>query len=144
MALLRPIYGAIAASATVSDTLKVNLGITIRKVPSPQPAPSAAPAVSVVSVSGRSVRLRFRDATNPHRVGRPVGVSSATILSYVGATPPASMGAWKFEANVSKVVVDVTFPNSVAAGSQVWFTVFWSNRKDEAGPPCDPVTTRSD
>ena len=100
--------------------------------------------VTVVSVSGRTVKLRFRDAANPHRVGRPVGVSSATILSYAGtagAAPPASLGAWKFEANVSRTLVDVTFPDSVAAGSPVWFTIFWSNRRDQSGPACDPIST---
>jgi hypothetical protein len=141
LALLRPMYGAISASATVSDTLKVNLGITIRKLPSPQPAPSTAPVTTVVSVAGRSVRLRFRDALNPHRTGKPIGVSSATILSFVGTTPPASLSAWKFEANVSKTVVDVTFPDTTAAGALVWFTAFWSNRKDQAGPACDPIST---
>ena len=139
--LLRPMYAAIAALTSVTDTQKVNLGITIRRPPSPQPAPGLAPIVSVVSVTGKTVRLRFGDASNPHRVGKPVGVSSATILSFLGATPPASMGLWKFEANVSKTVVDVVFPDTAAPGAQVWFTVFWSNRKDQSGPACDPIST---
>ena len=137
--LLRPMYGAISALTTVSDTLNVNLGIAVRRMPSPQPAPSLAPAVTVVSVTGRSVKLRLRDAASPHRIGKPVAVSSATIMSFVGTTPPASMGLWKFEANVSRTVLDVTFPDTVAAGAQVWFTVFWSNRRDQSGPACDPV-----
>jgi hypothetical protein len=141
LSLLRPMYGAIQASATVTNTQKVNLGITIRRLPTPVPAPSTEPVVTVVSVTGRSVKLRLRDAANPHRVGRPVGVASATILSYVGATPPASIGLWKFEGNVAKTVIDIVFPDTVAPGAQVWFTVFWSNRKDEPGPACDPVST---
>jgi len=141
LSLLRPMYGAIQASATVTNTQKVNLGITIRRAPTPVPAPSTEPVVTVVSVTGRTVKLRLRDAANPHRVGRPVGVASATILSYVGATPPAGIGAWRFEGNVSKTLIDVVFPDTVAPGALVWFTVFWSNRKDEAGPACDPVST---
>ena len=141
LSLLRPMYGAIQASATVTNTQKVNLGITIRRTPTPVPAPSTEPVVTVVSVTGRTVKLRLRDAANPHRVGRPVGVASATILSYVGATPPAGIGAWRFEGNVSKTLIDVVFPDTVAPGALVWFTVFWSNRKDEAGPACDPVST---
>ena len=140
LSLLRPMYGAIQASTTVTPTQKVDLGIAIRRMPTPQPAPSTAPVVSVVSVTGRSVRLRLRDAANPHRVGRPVGVASATILSYVGTTPPAGIGDWRFEANVSKTLLDVVFPDTVAPGALVWFTVFWSNRKDQAGPACDPVS----
>jgi hypothetical protein len=141
LSLLRPMYGAIQASATVTNTQKVNLGIAIRRLPTPVPAPSTAPVVSIVSVNGRSVKLRLRDSANPHRVGRPVGVASATILSYVGTTPPAGIGAWKFEGNVAKTVIDIVFPDTVAPGALVWFTVFWSNRKDEAGPTCDPVST---
>jgi hypothetical protein len=138
--ILRSIYSAIQASTTVSDTQKVDLGINIRRMPVPIPAPSTEPVVSIVSVNGRTVRLRLRDASNPQRVGRPVGVASATIFSYVGTTPPASMGEWKFEANVSKTLIDVIFPDSVAPGALVWFTVFWSNRKDQAGPACDPLS----
>lgn len=43
---IRPIYGAISASATLSDAQKVALGITIRRMPAPQPAPSTQPVVS--------------------------------------------------------------------------------------------------
>jgi hypothetical protein len=141
LSLLRPMYGAIQASATVTNTQKVNLGIALRRLPTPVPAPSTAPVVSVVSVNGRTVKLRLRDAANPHRVGRPVGVASATVLSYVGATPPPGIGAWRFEGNVSKTVIDVAFPDTVAPGALVWFVAFWSNRKDQPGPTCDPVST---
>lgn len=139
--LLRPMYGGISALTTVTDEQKIALGITVRKMPSPQPAPDTEPVVNVVFVRGRTVRLRFRDAGSTTRRGKPVGVATATILSYVGATPPADISAWKFEANVSRTLVDVTFPATTAPGAQVWFTVFWSNRKDQSGPACEPIGT---
>ena len=139
--LLRPAYAQIAALTSVTDAQKIALGITVRKVPAPQPPPADAPAVNVVFVRGRTVRLRLRDAASTTRRGKPVGVASATILSYVGSTPPADLGAWRFEANVTHTLVDVTFSAATAPGAQVWFTVFWSNRKDQPGPACDPVGT---
>jgi len=139
LALLRPMYAGIAALTSVTDAQKIALGITVRKSPAPQPAPADAPAVNVVFVRGRTVRLRLRDASSTTRRGRPAGVASATILSYVGTTPPADLAAWSFEANVTHTLVDVTFPAATAPGAQVWFTVFWSNRRDQPGPACDPV-----
>jgi hypothetical protein len=138
---IRPIYGACSASATLSDAQKVALGVSIRRLPAPQPAPTTQPVVSIVSVLGRTVQLRLRDSATPHRVGKPVNVSSATILSFVGATPPASIGQWKFEGNATKTVVDVTFPDTVAPGTLVWFAAFWSNGKDQSGPVSDPIST---
>ena len=133
-------YAAIQASATVSDVQKVALDITIRRLPTPQPAPGTKPVVSIVSVMGRTVQLRLRDAASPHRIGRPPGVSGATILSFVGAAAPASLGQWKFEGNITKTVVNVVFPDTIAPGSLVWITAFWSNRKDQSGPPSDPIS----
>ena len=139
--LIRPMYAQIAALTSISDTQKVNLGITVRRPPSPQPAPSTKPLVTVLSVNGRTARLRLRDAANEHRACRPAGVASATIMSFVGTTPPTSLNGWTFEGNVTKTVVDVTFPEATAPGAQVWFTCFWANRKDESGPASDPVNT---
>jgi hypothetical protein len=139
--LLRPMYAQVAALTSVTDAQKIALGITVRRHPAPQPAPSTAPAVNVVFVRGRTVRLRLRDAASTTRRGKPVGVASATILSYVGTTPPADLAGWRFEANVTHTLVDVSFAAATAPGAQVWFTVFWSNRKDQPGPACDPVGT---
>jgi hypothetical protein len=138
---LRSYYGQISAMTSVTDQQKINLGITVRKVPSPTPAPSSEPLVSLLYARGRTVRMRLRDADSTAKRGKPPGVSSATILSYVGATPPADMGAWKFESNVSRTLIDVTFPASTPAGAQVWFTVFWSNKRDQSGPASEPVCT---
>lgn len=138
---LRAYYAQIASMTTVTDQQKIDLGIVVRKLPSPTPAPSTEPVVTVVSVRGRTVTLRLRDGSSSHRIGRPVGVAAATVLSYVGATPPTSITGWNLEGVVSKTVVDVTFPDSVAPGAQVWFTCYWLNRKSQSGPACDPVNT---
>lgn len=141
LGLLRPMYGVISALTTVTDTQKITLGITVRKQPTPQPAPSTEPQIDIVSVSGRTVRIRLHDAASTSRRGKPAGVTSATIMSYVGATPPESVSGWKFEGNTTKTVVDVVFPDSAAPGAVVWICAFWSNRKDQSGPACDAVST---
>lgn len=138
---LRAYYGSIQSMTTVTDQQKINLGIVVRKAPSPVPAPSSEPQTSIVSVRGRTVRLRFRDADSTAKRGKPANVSTVTILSYVGSAPPADISDWTFEANVSRTLVDVTFPASTAPGAQVWFTAFWSNRKDQSGPACEPIGT---
>jgi hypothetical protein len=136
---LRAYYAQIASMTTVTDQQKVDLGITIRRRPSPTPAPSTEPVTTIDSVRNRTLRIRLRDASNPHRVGRPIGVASAAVLSYVGTAPPTSLSAWKLEGVVSKTLVDVTVPDSVAPGSQVWITAYWLSRKSQSGPASDPI-----
>ena len=70
-----------------------------------------------------------------------MGVASATSPSFAGATPLASVGQWKFEGNASKTVMDVTFPDTVAPGTLVWFAAFWSSGKDQSGSVSDPIST---
>ncbi len=72
--------------------------------------------------------------------GKPAGVSGASIFSYVEATAPSDISAWKFEGNTGKTAV-VVFPNTTAAGATVWLTAFWFNPRKQSGPACTPVST---
>jgi hypothetical protein len=131
----------VEGTATVTDAQKIELGLTVRQQPTPIPPPAVAPALDVVSVLGRTVKIRLHDATDAARRGKPAGVDGATVLSYVGTTAPADLGAWKFEGNTARTTVDVAFPNSVAPGAQVWLTAMWFNERKQAGPNCAPVGT---
>jgi hypothetical protein len=131
----------VEGTATVSDAQKIELGLTVRQQPTPIPPPAAAPALDVVSVLGRTVKIRLHDATDAARRGKPAGVDGAAVLSYVGATPPADLGQWRFEGNTTRTTLDVVFPNSVAPGAPVWLTALWFNERKQAGPNCAPVGT---
>jgi hypothetical protein len=141
VAYIRQTARTIQGTPTVTDQQKYDLGLTIRNAhPSPVPPPAHAPVLAVKSVTGRVVKFTLRDATSERR-GKPAGVSGATVLSYVGATPPDALGSWKFEGSTGKTTVEVQFPLSVAPGSKVWLIALWFNPRKQDGPACNPVST---
>lgn len=125
---------------TVTDAQKIALGLNVRATPTPVPPPGNPPTLDIVSVTGKTVKIRLHNDATSKRA-RPAGVTGTTIFSYVGATPPADITAWVFQGSSSKTIVDIAFDNTVAAGSIVWLTAFWYNGKGQSGPACAPVST---
>jgi hypothetical protein len=122
-----------------TDAQRQALGLTIRdNDPTPVPPPSTAPLIDVLSVKARTFELRLRDAVTSAK-RKPAGVQGATLFSYVGEEAPASLSDWKFEASTTRTDIEIDIPVTVPAGSKVWFTAFWFNRKSESGPATNPV-----
>jgi hypothetical protein len=126
-------------TATVTTAQKVTLGIPPRSLPSPIPAPSSAPNLDIVSTTGWTVRIKLHDSTSGSKRGKPAGVIGASIFSFVGAAAPSDVSLYKFEGNTGLTTIDVVFPNTLAAGTQVWITAFWFNGRKQSGPPCTPA-----
>jgi hypothetical protein len=124
----------------VSDAQKIALGLTVRGSYSPVPVPADPPALAIVSVIGRTVKIRVHSSATVTRA-RPAGVTGATVFSYVGTTPPGDLSTWRFQGSTSKAVIDVTFSDTAPAGSAVWLIAFWYNGKGQSGPACSPVPT---
>lgn len=135
---IRSLALIVAGTPTVTDAQKLELGMTIQAPPSDVPAPSVAPSLDIVKITGRTVQIRLHDATGEGKRSKPPQVKSAAICSYVGATPPSDPSAYKWEGSSGKQIVDVTFPESVEPGSQVFLTAMWLNEKQEPGPACEP------
>jgi hypothetical protein len=128
------------SGASVTDAQKTALGIPPRATPTPIPAPSTWPVVEIVSTSAWTVRIRLRSAGGGSR-GRAPGTTGASIFSFVGDAHPSDISQWKFEANVGRVTkIDVSFANTLAAGTKVWFTAFWFNGAKQSGPACPPIS----
>jgi hypothetical protein len=132
----------VQATPTVTNTQKSDLGLTVRDVsPAPVPPPAYAPDLDVVSVSGRTVRIRLHDSVSSTRRGRPVGVAGASVFSFVGAAPPVALADWKFEGNTTRTIIDVVFDDATPNGAAIWLTACWYNPRAQTGPTCTPVTT---
>ncbi len=114
----RLLAGLIEHTVSVSDAQKLELGLTVRKPPTPVPAPSASPNIDIVSVNGRSVKVRLH-GDEPGRRGRPAGVQGASVFSYVGEQPTDDISAWKFEGSTTRTRFDVEFPATVQPGTKV-------------------------
>lgn len=139
---VRQIARMIQGQITVTDQQRFDLGLTIRDAtPSPQPVPGFSPQVSVVSVSGRTARIRLKDSQDTTRRGRPDDVIGATIMTYVGSDTPTPTSDWKLQTNTGRTLVDVTFPETVPAGALVWISACWFNNRKESGPMSAPLST---
>ncbi len=136
----RELYSNVQASVTVSDARKIELGVHVKDVePSPQPVPSFAPGLSVVSINGRLVKIRLFDPAHPERKRMPAGVNGAIVMSYVGPTAPSDPSLYKMEGPTSKTTVDVLFPETALPGTQVWLCAMFFNQRKQMGFACIPV-----
>lgn len=139
---IRKLVKIIQAYPGTTDTERSDLGLTIPDTgPTPVPAPAEAPQLDVVARFNRTIKIRLHDASSPTSRGKPATVATATVFWAIGPAAPADMTGWTFYTNTGKTVVDVEFPDTVAAGAQVWITAFWSNAKGESGPACAAVGT---
>jgi hypothetical protein len=136
----RELYGFVQVNTSVSAEDKDMIGVKNRASPSPIGPPEESPAIDVDGVVGRTVRCRIHNGDALKR-GKPIGVKGSTVFSYVGATPPGDLGAWKFQGSTNKGSFEIVFDDTVPAGSQVWLTAFWFNEKSQNGPACTPITT---
>jgi len=140
---IRQLVNIIQAFPDLTNTQRVDLGITVPDAsPTPVPPPANPPVLTVVSTLGRVVKLQLRDFTDSEKRGRPEGVAGATILMFVGEEPPIDPVQWIFVLNTTRTTVDINFPPSVAPGARVWMTAFWKNPREQAGPTSVPVSAR--
>ena len=135
----RKLVAIVQAYPGTTNTMRSAMGITVRDSdPSPVSVPETAPLIDVMEVRGRTFELRLRDAVTTEK-RKPAGVQGATLFTHVGDEMPESLSDWTFVASTTKTDVEFTVPVTVPAGSKVWITAFWFNRKSESGPATDPV-----
>ena len=116
---IRELARIVQAFPGTSNTERSDLGLTIRdEEPSPIPQPTVAPVLTIVSVTGRIVKVKLKDAENLERRGQPTGVQGATILTYIGTDAPADPAAWSFHSNTSKTAIDVELPGDGPPGAR--------------------------
>ena len=137
----RELYAFVAANNSVSQANKVLLGIHQRAVPGPIPRPGVRPGMDILSVNGRTVGVHIHDSASSTKRGKPAGSVAAWVYSFVGAEYPSDPTLWSFEGSATKPKFEITFPSTVAGGTQIWVCAAWINSKQEAGPLSVPLTT---
>lgn len=137
--VVRKVARIIMANPAVTNARRAELGLTVRKTPAPIPAPSTAPTLDVVSVSGASFHLRIHG--EPVRTAKPDGVAGAQIYSFVGEAAPPDLKLWQQAAQVTRTEAVVTL-SDVIPGAQVWLIARWFNAKMEVGPLSEPINSR--
>jgi hypothetical protein len=140
---LRLLAGIVQAAPGTTNPMRVELRLSERHLePTPIPAPAMSPLLIIASVVGYTVKVLLRaEADDTSHRGKPEGVDGATVLSYVGAQPPADVSAWKLEGVTSRTSFDVSFPATLEPGTKVWLTAYWFSPSKHSGPACTPIST---
>jgi hypothetical protein len=142
LTLGRELYSFVQDSTSVTDANKADIGVVVKKInPTPIPPPAVKPGMDLVSVTGRTVRVNIHDSASSSKKGKPAGAIGSNVYSFAGATYPTDPAAWQFEGQATRNIFDVTFPDTVAGGSQVWICATWYTRRGETGPISTPLTT---
>ena len=123
---------------TVSDEQLIGLGLSPRQGRSPATIPETSPRIAVVSVIGRTVKLRVTEAGSTSR-GMPYGAAGANIFSFVGTTPPTDARDYRFEKMTTRATIDLQFDNSIASGATVWLSACWVSTRGKTSIASDPM-----
>jgi len=138
---VRRLAKKVDADENVTDAQRMELGLNVRRQAQPISRPAVAPGTEVIDVNGPVVSVSIHDSASSTKRGKPAGTIGARLYSFVGRAYPADPAQWKFEGETTKGKFDVTFDNTLPAGTQVWICTAWLNPKLEAGPLSVPVTT---
>lgn len=135
----RVLVNLINGQKTVTDAQKIELGVTVRSMPTPAPTPDQTPRLTIVSVIGWTVRLRLNSATAGR--SKPVGVLGATLFSFSGDAPPTDLSQWRFQGNFGRNTIERSFSPTLGPGARVWLTAQWMNTRLQSGPLGRPIST---
>jgi hypothetical protein len=136
----RSLYSRVQADPAVLDSDKLLLGITVRALPVQNPVPVVSPAVDIVSVTGRTVKIRVHDAEGEGKRFKPPLVKGAAVCTHIGPTAPTDPSAYTWQGNTTRSIVDIPFADDLAPGTVVWITAMYFNERQQNGPACTPVS----
>lgn len=138
----RELVRLIQANPATTEFQRAELNINLRdNDPTPAPIPGQAPQMNILSVTSRLITIRLRDVLNPDSRAKPEDVASATIMYYVGDTPPSFPSEWTYGRETGQPISVLALPGSVPEGSKIWITAMWVNTRKQPGPLADPQST---
>jgi hypothetical protein len=136
---VRELVAIIKSHPGITNAQRAELQLT---APDDEPSPidldHEPPALSVLSVRGRSIRARLKDQHHPTRRAKPKEAQGATVLYHVGETASSDPAKWAFALNTSRTSFDVHIPATIPPGSRIWLTAFWFNERKDPGPSATP------
>ncbi len=134
MRVVRSFAARIRADESISDELKIGLGLKLRPrrgVPVPTPAGSPVLAVRRLDVGVHELRAMGGD-TRPSR-GKPPRIASIMVYRAVGDAPANRPADAQFLTLSTRVSFASTFAHADHGKTATYFAR-WINSKGEAGP----------
>lgn len=141
--LARGFGGMIQRNPGLSDEMKLAIGVTVRKPPTPRPIPATKPKLTVDRVDGWTMELSATEAGSARKNRKPKDAAGIMLFSCVGVGDivPMDLSKYRFEGSSTRTVFTVQVDPTVAPGSPIYFVAFWFNSRQQSGPACAPVKT---
>lgn len=109
-AVVRPYAVSISLNAGVLDGDKTAIGVTVPKlVPTPIPAPTATPLVSLVSAVPTVATLKVVNAATPTSKAKPFGAIGVQMFAAIGTVPATDPAQLSWFSQPTKIPTAMTF-----------------------------------
>jgi hypothetical protein len=132
--VLRLYSQQVKANDAVSNANKEALGIHIDDtVPTPIPAPTTAPIVSITDSGVLEMNLRFADELSPSSRRKPFGAPGLLLFRKIGTVPATDPDGAEFVGFYTRIPMAVGF-GAPDQGKMCTFFARWTNTKGEEGP----------
>jgi hypothetical protein len=133
-ALARSLAVQVQAWPSITPELLGDLGLTVRDLtPTPIPAPTTTPLLSVVGGTNLAQTVRYSDELTPAARKKPFGAIALQLYRHVGTTPPAGPEDASFYGSFTKNPVLSEF-DSGDAGKTCTYFGRWQTRRGLVGP----------
>lgn len=134
LAVVRPFAQTVSRNSGVTPEHKAALGVNTRtNTPSPIPAPSTNPIISVISAAPLEQTVRASDSTTPDKRAKPFGALGMLLYGKASLTPITNIDELPVVQIVTKQPIKVAF-DSADRGKTMYYYGRWYNRKGQLGP----------
>jgi len=139
-AAAKDLASIINGTPTVTDQMKIDVGLRVSDGRTPWPVPTVAPKIGISNYGGNTLKVILSDA-NVQKRGKPAFVKGAAVYYWVGEETPNENTPWVTFGNTGRTLFNMEFPSSLPQGTKVWVIAAWFNGRGQFGPSCQPVST---
>lgn len=135
LATVRPYSIQVSLNAGVSPSNKTALGVSARtSVPTPIPAPTTSPAISITAALPQQHVLRYRDETSsPSVKSKPYGAIACQIFALASGTNAPDLSSLMYKTQETKSPTLIEW-QAGDVGKTAWYAGRWVTRKGLEGP----------
>lgn len=131
---IRPLVGRIQGTASVTDSQREAMGITVRSTTrSPVAAPTTRPVAAIDTTHRMQHTVAFVDELTPASRAKPDGVMGCEIWMKVDGPPPTDPSELKYLATDTRTPYVVDF-DGAQAGKIAHYMLRWVSTRGEQGP----------
>lgn len=135
VAIFRAYAAQIRINPGVANSDKIDLQLNLpNNAPSPIPAPSTFPVLTIVASAQGLMQLRYADNTTPARRAKPFGALQMELWRGIDATAVLPVTSTTLVALVTKQPYVSVFSVPADAGKRATFYARWVTRRGLTGP----------